>query len=116
MLYRKSKYHNRKVEWAGEKFDSQKELNRWLELKLLQRAGRIHDLQRQTRWEVIPKQCIDGVLVERPCYYVADFEYKNPDGSRVVEDTKGVRTPEYIIKRKLMLYIHGITIREVTKP
>lgn len=92
---------------TGEKFDSKKEYYRWCELRLLQRAGKIADLQRQVKYELIPKQ--DG---ERACTYVADFVYKDADGNSVVEDTKGVRTDAYRIKRKLMLWVHGIRIKE----
>ena len=92
---------------TGEVFDSKKEYYRWCELHLLQRAGKIADLQRQVKYELIPKQ--DG---ERACYYVADFVYKDADGNTVVEDTKGVRTDAYKIKRKLMLQVHGIRIKE----
>ena len=92
---------------TGEVFDSQKEYYRWCELHLLQRAGKIADLQRQVKYELIPKQ-----VGERACYYVADFVYKDADGNTVVEDTKGVRTDAYKIKRKLMLQVHGIRIKE----
>jgi hypothetical protein len=51
-------------------------------------------------------------VAERRCVYVADFVYTE-DGKKVVEDTKGMRTKEYVIKRKLMLYIHHIKIKEV---
>ena len=109
----RSKYGARKVMVDGMRFDSQKEARRWLELRLLERAGEISDLQRQVRFELIPAQR-DGAgrLMERACYYIADFSY-NEAGNKVVEDAKGVRTPEYIIKRKLMLYRHGIAVREV---
>ena len=104
-----SKYHNRKVEIDGIKFDSTKEGERYLELKLLLKAGKIRDLQMQVEFELIPKQ--GG---ERACKYKADFVYNMADtGKMVVEDVKGKRTREYIIKRKLMLWRHGIKIVEV---
>ncbi len=104
-----SKYHNRKVEIDGIKFDSTKEGERYLELKLLLKAGKIRDLQMQVEFELIPKQ--GG---ERACKYKADFVYHMADtGKMVVEDVKGKRTREYIIKRKLMLWRHGIKIVEV---
>jgi len=111
-----SKYHNRKVRVDGETFDSAKEAKRWQELKLMQKAGEIFELYRQVPFIVIPKQtdAITGKLVERECKYIADFTYrKRTDGRIVVEDTKGVKTPEYIIKRKLMFYRFGIKIREL---
>ena len=107
-----SKYGNRKVIHDGIEFDSVKEAHRYCELKLMQRAGVISDLQLQVPFELIPTQRIDGKLAEKAVNYVADFVYKQ-NGVQVVEDTKGVRTKEYIIKRKLMLWVHGIRIREV---
>ena len=107
-----SKYGNRKVIHDGIEFDSVKEAHRYCELKLMQRAGVISDLQLQVPFELIPTQRIDGKLAEKAVNYVADFVYQQ-NGAQVVEDTKGVRTKEYIIKRKLMLWVHGIRIREV---
>jgi hypothetical protein len=102
-----SKYGNVKtITSDGIKHDSIKEANRWCELKLLERAGMIQDLQRQVKYELIPKQ--DG---ERPVYYIADFVYTE-NGKRIVEDTKGMRTKEYKLKKKMMLYFHGIKIKE----
>lgn len=112
----------------GIKHASQKEASRWCELKLLQRAGKISDLDRQVEFELIPalyetyerygkngQRLKDGVrLIERACVYVADFVYTdNETGNRVIEDTKGVRTKDYILKRKMMLYFHGIRIKEI---
>lgn len=107
-----SKYHSRKITVDGKVFDSKKEYLRFCDLSLLERAGEITDLQRQVKFELIPSQRIDGKVVERPCTYVADFVYKQA-GEKIVEDTKGFRTTDYIIKRKLMLWVHGIRIREV---
>lgn len=104
----RNKYGARKVTAPdGQVFDSVKEYHRWCELRLLERAKRISDLQRQVKYELIPKQ--DG---ERACTYVADFVYIDSDGRTVVEDTKGVRTDAYRIKKKLMLWVHGIKIKE----
>ena len=105
------KYHNRKVSINGETFDSRKEANRWAELKLLQRAGKISDLNRQVHYQLIPSQYENGHLLERGVSYIADFVYKE-DGKLVVEDAKGMRTDAYIIKRKLMLSVYGIRIKE----
>lgn len=107
----RSKYHNRKLTVDGQTFDSGKEYRRFRELCLLERAGQIAGLQRQVKFELIPAQRIDGKVVERACSYVADFVYTE-NGQQVVEDAKGMRTQEYRLKRKLMLYIHGIRIRE----
>ena len=107
-----AKYGNRKVVRDGIEFDSIKECQRYCELKLMQRAGVISDLQLHVPFELIPAQRIDGKVVERAVTYVADFVYKQ-NGQTVVEDTKGYRTSEYIMKRKMMLFFHGIRIVEV---
>ncbi len=103
-----SKYKNIKtVTSDGIKHDSIKEANRWCELKLLERAGMIQDLQRQVKFELLPKQ--DG---ERAVSYIADFVYTE-NGKRVVEDVKGVKTKEYRLKKKMMLYFHNVKIKEI---
>lgn len=106
------KYRARKTEVDGIVFDSKLEAHRYRELQLLEKAGEISDLQRQVKYELIPSQKLDGKVVERAVTYVADFVYLE-NNKWVVEDTKGVRTKDYIIKRKLMLYVHNIRIREV---
>lgn len=118
-----SKYRN--VKRGG--FDSQKERRRYQELLLLQRAGKISDLERQVPFELIPAQREPdtigprggrkpGKLLERAVVYVADFTYWQ-GGAFVVEDVKGYKRGEaykvYAIKRKLMLYKYGIQIKEV---
>ena len=112
-----NKYGNRKTEVDGILFDSRKEAARWCELKLLQRAGEIYDLNRQVPFTVIPAQRDDkGKLLERETKYIADFTYRDRKTGRiVVEDTKSeaTKTPEYVLKRKLMLYRFGIRIVEV---
>lgn len=108
-----SKFHNRSVVVNGEFFDSKKEARRYKELLLLQRSGQIHDLKRQVRYLLIPTQYDEeGRCLERCCNYFADFVYRQKDGTLVVEDTKGVRTADYIIKRKLMLEKYSIRILE----
>lgn len=123
-----SKYHSRKVTVDGVTYDSMKEYRRFKELSLLERAGAIQNLQRQVKYVLIPAQrefcneiytkgrkkgCFKpGKLLEKECSYIADFVYTQ-NGEIVVEDTKGFRTKDYIIKRKLMLWVHGIQIREV---
>ena len=102
-----SKYGN--VKCRGH--DSKKEAKRAQELWLLQRAGKISNLRQQVSFELIPAQYIDGRCVERSCRYVADFVYEM-DGKTVVEDTKGFKTPEYVIKRKILLWRYGIRIKE----
>ena len=106
----------------GMTFDSRKEYHRWRELSLLERAGKITELQRQVKYVLIPTQYEPyttnnngtlkrGKVIERECSYVADFVYTQY-GEVVVEDVKGFKTPEYKIKRKLMLAVHGIRIKE----
>ncbi|MEE1050200.1 MAG: DUF1064 domain-containing protein [Clostridia bacterium] len=103
-----NKYSNTKITIDGVTYDSKKEARRHRELLLLERAGKITNLERQVKFELIPKQ--DG---ERACTYVADFVYTNVDtGERVVEDTKGFKTEVYRIKKKLMLWVHKIRIIE----
>ncbi len=105
------KYRNRKS--GG--FDSVKEAERWNVLVAREHGGAIADLRKQVRFELVPKQLRDDGLPEKPVQYVADFVYVE-DGRRVVEDVKSPMTrrlKDYIIKRKLMLWVHGITIREV---
>ena len=123
-----NKYHNRQVEYDGKIFDSKKEAIRYAELKLLEKSGHIKDLKTQVRFDLIPVlreepkekyvrgpkkgQFKPGKVLERATYYVADFVYEE-NGKKVVEDTKGVKTKDYILKRKLMLWVHGIRVREV---
>lgn len=107
-----SKYKSKKTVVNGIVFDSRREANRYSELLLLERAGVIKNLELQKSFELIPSQKINGKVVERPCKYIADFVYEE-NGKTVVEDTKGMRTDKYIIKRKLMLYKYGIQIKEV---
>ena len=121
-----SKYKNLKTKVSnGAIADSRKEARRYEELLLLQRVGKISNLRTQVPYELIPaqyesyerygkngKRLKDGIkLVERAVVYVADFVYTE-NGKTIVEDTKGVRTPDYIIKRKLMLKSFGIRIKE----
>lgn len=123
-----NKYSAKKVIYDGKVFDSRKEAKRYAELRLLERAGQIKNLELQKRFELIPAQYEktnevylrgekkgqpkQGRCIEQSVVYVADFCYIE-NGRQVVEDTKGMKTKDYIIKRKLMLYIHGIRIREV---
>ncbi len=104
----RNKYGARKLTAPdGQVFDSVKEYQRWGELKILQRAGVISKLRRQVTYELIPKQ--QG---ERACNYIADFVYVNDKGETVVEDSKGYKTEVYRLKKKLMLWVHGIRIKE----
>ena len=117
------KYGNKKIYEDGEIFDSKKEYRRWKELILLVKAGEISKLQRQVKYTLIPSQrepdirgprggIRPGKLIEREVSYIADFVYTDKAGQTVVEDCKGLRTKEYILKRKMMLFFHGIRIKE----
>lgn len=127
----RTKYHSRKITRDGETFDSLKEYRKFRELSLLEKAGEITDLKRQVEFELLPAQyeeILTGevykrgehqgqpktkrVCVEKAVKYYADFVYKE-NGKTIVMDTKGFRTTDYILKRKMMLYFHGIKIKEV---
>lgn len=109
-----SKYGNRKVIVDDIIFDSIKEANRYQELKLMERAGAIKDLELQPRFELVPKFCHEGETF-RKVEYVADFRYFDVGlGHVVVEDVKGYRTDVYKLKKKMLLYKYdGIDFREV---
>ena len=109
-----SKYHSRKITVDGVSYDSKKEYNRYRELSMLEDAGIIHDLKRQVKFELLPSQrdLTTGKVIERPVSYIADFVYFEGD-RLIVEDVKGIRTKDYIFKRKMLLYFHGIRIKEV---
>lgn len=125
-----NKYGNKKVVIDGIVFDSKAEAKRYSHLKMLEKCGLISDLKRQVAYELIPVQRekstkvykkgrkkgqpIEGRVIEKAVTYIADFVYTDmATGQTVVEDAKGMRTRDYIIKRKLMLYIHGIKVQEV---
>lgn len=125
-LKKGNKYHNSKVIMDGQSFQSRKEARRYAELKMMQSAGFIHGLQRQKKYVLIPAQREPdtigarggkhkGQLIEHEVAYYADFVYYDRDGREVVEDVKSpaTRTEVYKVKRKLMLYVHGIRIIEV---
>lgn len=110
-----SKYKNCKTEIDGFKFGSKAEANRYLILSSLQRSGLIKGLVMQVKYPLISNQRKDDNTIERGCAYIADFVYIE-EGKLIIEDVKGGKsTPEFIIKRKLMLEKHGITIREIRK-
>lgn len=130
-----NKYGAKKVTdpFTGDVFDSQKEYKQWRVLRLLERAGKISNLQRQVKFELIPAQRKEstevykagpqkglpkpGEVIEKPCTYIADFVYCDAYGNKVVEDTKGCKKGAaydlFVVKRKLMLWVHGIKVREI---
>lgn len=103
-----NKYHARAVTLDGIRFASQLEANRYLELQLLARAGEIVDLELQPRFPLV----VNGVQVAT---YIADFRYTDPTKNPpvIVEDTKGMKTPVYRIKKKLVKALYGVEIQEV---
>lgn len=108
-----TKYKSSKCEYQGIRFDSRKEMNRYITLVNCLANNEISDLNRQVRYVLIPKQK-GKIKVEQPITYVADFTYLK-DGELVVEDVKSSYTrklPTYIMKRKMMLYFHKIEITE----
>lgn len=124
----KSKYGAEKITVDGQSFASKKEARRFTQLRLLERAGEISDLKTQVKFVLIPAQrepdsvgvrggVKKGKLIERECAYIADFVYKDNQGETVVEDVKGYKGGGayelFKVKRKLMLYVHGIRIIEI---
>jgi hypothetical protein len=102
---RANKYGARKTEVDGIKFHSAKEAKRYTELQVLSRAGLVKGLILQPRFPIV----INGVKV---CTYVADFEFIDETGARVIEDVKGMKTDVYTLKNKLMRAVHGIDVKE----
>ena len=130
MSYSNTKYLNKKIVVDGIEFDSKKEGQRYRELSLMQKAGKIGRLMLQVPFELIPNQYeIVTVqlktkskevkrLVERKVEYVADFVYDDLEkGETVVEDVKGYKMggayDVFVIKRKLMLQRYGIKVKEI---
>lgn len=104
---RKSKFNNKVCEYNGHKFDSKKELNRYLELLILERAKEIRDLELQPRFRI-------EIKGKKICDYYGDFRYYDNVKKRfIVEDVKGMRTEVYRLKKKLVEAILGIKIEEI---
>lgn len=119
-----SKYKAKKTEVDGIIFDSKKEANYYIKLKAMEQAGEISELDLQKPFELIPVQREPptytkrgkekpGKVIERKSSYIADFYYKDKDGVFHCVDTKGFKTADYKLKKKMMLYFHGIRIEEV---
>ena len=102
---RPTKYQAVPTEVDGIKFPSKKEANRYRQLALLVKAGEISGLRLQVSYDI-------SVNEHHICRYIADFEYVTSHGAIVTEDVKGMRTPVYKLKKKLMLAVHGIEITE----
>lgn len=104
-----SKYNNKRINTPDGWFDSKTEYDRWLELKLLERAGEIRELRRNVEYELIPR-----IGSMRAITYRADFVYRDrkKEWREVVEDRKGYRNRVYKLKARLMLWRHDIAILE----
>lgn len=100
------KFNAKKCVIDGIKFDSQREGKRWIVLRSLEQTGEITELRRQVSYSFV----INGIKITS---YRADFVYKNKHGEEVVEDAKGFKTKDYLLRKKLMLAVYGITITEV---
>ena len=114
----KNKYRAKKVtlelsDGTEHTFDSKHEAEIYQELALMERAGEISNLKIQQSFELIPAQVAPSGKKYRNCRYIADFVYEDSEGNMVVADAKGLKTKEYIIKKKLMLEKWGLEIREV---
>lgn len=103
---KRHKYNARRVTVDGYTFDSKAEARRYNQLRLLQRAGDIADLELQPSFELQPGFTDASGKRQRAIRYVADFAYTLPDGRRVVEDVKGVETAVFKLKRKLFLFTY----------
>jgi hypothetical protein len=101
-----NKFSAKRTVVDGITFDSKAEAKRWFDLRTLALNGVISDLERQVRYDF----AINGVKLG---FYKADFRYRNERGELVVEDVKGVRTPMFSLKAKLMKALHGVTIAEI---
>ncbi len=108
-----NKYGAQRVTIQGIPFDSKAEAKRYLQLKAMEQAGEISNLEIQVDFPLVPDQLVDG-RKERGVKYVADFRYIR-DGQSIVEDVKSAptKTKEFIIKRKLVLWLHKVAVQEV---
>lgn len=106
-----NKYGNKKCIYQGIVFDSKKECDHFIYLQYLEKAGEITDLQRQVRFELQPSFKHNGKTI-RSITYVADFTFKDKDGLMHIQDTKGIKTEVYKIKKKMMQF-KGYEIEEV---
>lgn len=123
----KHKFNNKKMSTPDGEFDSKGEWERWLFLKEALKNGEIKDLERQVKFTIIPTQYRTEIIhlktkdkevkrvAEREITYTADFVYEK-DGEKIVEDFKGFPNDRWPLKKAMMLYFHGVSIREVKKP
>lgn len=130
---KKNKYHNVKCEYNGIRFDSTKEMKRYIVLDNAQQSGLISNLERQVQYTLLPtiyedvevklktKSKMVRRVAQRAVVYNCDFRYKDADGNVVVEDVKATRNlaaldKAYLLKKKMMRFFHGILIKEVYSP
>lgn len=123
----KHKFNNKKMSTPDGEFDSKGEWQRWIFLKEAEKNGQISNLSRQVKYTLIPTQYRTEIVhlktkdkevkrvAEREITYTADFVYEK-DGKTVVEDFKGFPNDRWPLKKSMMLYFHGIEVREVKKP
>lgn len=123
-MWQKNKYGAKKVVFDGITFDSKKEGLYYLKLKDMERCGEIENLRLQVPFELLPaiyrdeivhlktKDKVERKLIQRAVNYIADFVYTK-DGKEYIIDTKGMRLPDYILKKKMMLAILGLEITEI---
>ena len=111
----KHRNRSKKFEWNGEVFTSNKEFDRYQELLCLQGAGKIRNLERRVELPLLPSQRDEnGYVIERAVGIVVDFTYFDIEQDRtILEDAKEYRSKEYILKRKMMLYLNHIVVHEV---
>jgi hypothetical protein len=102
----RSKYRAVRCEYDGHKFASKKERDRYIFLRHLEQGDEIVDLILQPRYPLL----VNG---QKLCTYIADFKYRNAAGKTIIEDVKGVLTPMYRLKKKLLRILHGIEITEI---
>ena len=107
-----SKYNNNKTEYQGLKFDSVREKNRYIHLKELENKGEIKNLELQKKYELQESFKLNGKTI-RAINYICDFYYIDQNGTEHIEDSKGVRTDVYKIKKKLFEYKYQKNIEEV---
>ena len=99
-----NKYHNKKVEYNGIKFDSIKEMRHYVALKELEKLGYIKDLQLQVKFELQPSFKYNNATI-RAITYIADFVYYNvQENKTIVVDVKGFKTKEYLLKKKMFMF------------
>lgn len=104
-----SKFGNVKTDGC----DSRKEAKHIANLRLMEQAGEISGLVTQPQFLLIPKVVEKGKVVERAVTYTADAQYMDRDGRLRVIDVKGFRTEAYVLRRKLMRFVHNIVVEEV---